>query len=297
MTALCAINESRRELPVGLIPDCHFWGGGSHVAAAQKDVEMKRGTPDHWKMKDLAVRLRIPRKYAITCANGIMERLWHYTAKYAPQGDIGRVPDEHIADACGWPTEHHSELVAALVGARWLDRDAKHRLIVHDWHDHADESVKKTLKNKGLQIIFPENSSQPDGKFQPAFPKPFLSLSSPMPEPAAQGARVANSEARPSDGFDAYIQVFLDGGKPINDRDREKTLRIWLGMSDADKAAAHASAESTVRDSAHAQFVPLPQNHLSGRPWTRNAPQRVTARNTAKLTMQEAAYLAEGIEI
>ncbi len=53
---------------------------------------MKRGAPDHWKMKELARLCHVPAPYGIPWANGVMERIWHYTAKYCLQGNIGKFP-------------------------------------------------------------------------------------------------------------------------------------------------------------------------------------------------------------
>lgn len=139
---------------------------------------MKRGTPDHWKMREFARLMKFPVRYGLPLANGIMERLWHYTAKYHPQGDVGKAPDWAIAEACGWDSKSATQLVDALVGAKWVDRCEKHRLLVHDWGEHADESVKKTLKNRGLAFLFPENSVQCAGKVPPA-----LASASPEPKP------------------------------------------------------------------------------------------------------------------
>ncbi|HEX4129732.1 MAG TPA: hypothetical protein VHZ24_06795 [Pirellulales bacterium] len=36
-------------------------------------------------------------------------------------------------------------MLDALVQAGLVDRHATHRFVIHDWHDHADESVKKTI--------------------------------------------------------------------------------------------------------------------------------------------------------
>jgi hypothetical protein len=109
---------------------------------------VKRGTPDHRKMKDLARRLKIPLPYAV----GIMEMLWHQVSKYAIQGDVGKWPDEAIAEAVHWKGDT-DKLVNALVDSGWLDRDPDYRLVVHDWDQHADQSVCKTLKNKGLGFV------------------------------------------------------------------------------------------------------------------------------------------------
>ncbi len=145
---------------------------------------MKRGAPDHHKMKQLARELKLPKRYALPLANGIMERLWHYTAKHYPQGDIGRAPDWAIAEACGWDCSKRADrigqdsdkvvaFVTALVVAGWLDRDKRCRYLVHDWVEHADESVRKTLKNKHLEFLFPVNQEAPERTIPAAFPLPL----------------------------------------------------------------------------------------------------------------------------
>jgi len=93
----------------------------------------------------------------LATAVGLLELLWHFTADFAPQGDIGRFTDQRIEAACGWNGESENErakrlhlprwnrqgvLIQALVGAGWLDRSDEHRLVVHDWHIHADNTVK-----------------------------------------------------------------------------------------------------------------------------------------------------------
>lgn len=71
--------------------------------------------------------------------------LWHFTAKYAPAGDIGRWTDDAISRACDW-TGDPSTFVLALESCRWIDRlsnDA--RYMIHDWHDHAEDAVHMAL--------------------------------------------------------------------------------------------------------------------------------------------------------
>lgn len=109
---------------------------------------MKRGTPDHPKMHDLSQRLGIPRSHAC----GIMEMLWHYAGKFAPQGDIGRASNYAIAAAVDWRGEP-DELVEALVHSRWLDPCRVHRLVIHDFEEHAEDSVKKYLRTKHLPFV------------------------------------------------------------------------------------------------------------------------------------------------
>jgi hypothetical protein len=101
---------------------------------------MKRGGPEHPKIKMLATTLKINHAQAV----GIMEMLYHATARHAPQGNIGKWPDEFIASAVAWDGKP-IEVVDAMVRCRLLDRHEQHRLLVHDWHEHADDSTKKTL--------------------------------------------------------------------------------------------------------------------------------------------------------
>lgn len=106
---------------------------------------MKSGTIDHPKTKRLARRLGINLAWAV----GILESLWHFTRERAPRGDIGRYADDEIADAVYWPTERPAgDLVAALIDCGWLDRHDQHRLLVHDWPEHAESYVHAGLAKK-----------------------------------------------------------------------------------------------------------------------------------------------------
>lgn len=194
---------------------------------------MKRGAPDHWKMKALAMRLKVPSRYAIAWANGTMERLWHYTAKYHPQGDIGKAPDWAIAEACGWPAVDAVDLIEALIDVRFLVRSTAHRLIVHAWAEHADDAVKKTLKNRELEFFLPENSSTDAGKFRPAFPLP---LPKPLPLPLipASGDAVVFSLAAP--------EPENGRAKPISDERMDGFDEFWkLRWNSKDKMSAQRS--------------------------------------------------------
>jgi hypothetical protein len=122
---------------------------------------MKRGTPEHPKTKLLAQLLNVD----LSTAVGLLELLWHFTAKYAPQGDIGRYSDKQIAAALHWhrrsgkkgvPTE--VRLRSALVQAEFMDTSLHHRLVVHDWNEHADQSVKRMLARRRLSFVQPADS-------------------------------------------------------------------------------------------------------------------------------------------
>lgn len=99
------------------------------------------------KLAALARKLGVRRYQAV----GILEHLWYFTATQAPRGDIGRWTDEEIAAGIDWPADA-SVLVEALVSSRWLDRCGEHRLLVHDWADHCDQTVKRSpqVRNQGF---------------------------------------------------------------------------------------------------------------------------------------------------
>ena len=98
----------------------------------------------HTKMKRLQRALGVP----LYAAVGIMECLWHLTAREAPSGNVGKLSNEDIALAIDW-TGDSEVLVAALVTSGWIDESEEHRLVVHDWHVHSDDSVDVALARSG----------------------------------------------------------------------------------------------------------------------------------------------------
>jgi hypothetical protein len=162
----------------------------------QRGCTVKRGTPDHWKMKLLGKLLKVPDRYAILIANGIMVRLWEYTARNYPRGDIGSAPDWAIADACAWDCGKRADrcgqdsakiaaFIDALVEAGWLDRDKTCRLLVHDWAEHAEFHVKRLLKEKGLPFFSPSPSSTSIYTYTSLPPTPLSEGGEKQPPPVA----------------------------------------------------------------------------------------------------------------
>lgn len=112
---------------------------------------MKRGTPRHPKVYDLVQELGLPVRSRFM-AIGYLELLWHFTAEFAPQGDIGKFSDGRIESAMDW-TGAKGRLVEALTNSKWCDKSSRHRLVVHDWHEHADDSVRKRLSRAHLSFV------------------------------------------------------------------------------------------------------------------------------------------------
>ena len=109
---------------------------------------MKLGALDHPKTLDLAARLRVELPTAI----GYLELLWAYTAKHAPQGNVGKWPDGSIARSCYWNADP-TAFVTALADAGFIDRDPEHRYLIHDWRDHAPRWVSSKLSRAGVTIV------------------------------------------------------------------------------------------------------------------------------------------------
>ena len=105
---------------------------------------MKSGTPDLLKFRRLQRRLGVSKVVLV----GTLELLWMEVAKNTPQGDIGRFTNEDIATLCEWDGDA-DELVSALTEEGWFDDCPEHRLIVHDWEEHAPNYVKGNLARHG----------------------------------------------------------------------------------------------------------------------------------------------------
>jgi hypothetical protein len=108
----------------------------------------KRTVLDHPKFMKLKATLHQPKGATL----GWLESVWHFTAKFAPQGNIGKYEDADIEAWVEWDGEP-GQLIAALVKTKWLDPSDDYRLLVHDWQDHADDATKKALKRSSLWFM------------------------------------------------------------------------------------------------------------------------------------------------
>jgi len=127
---------------------------------------VKRQALDHTKMDLLMEKLSVPRYAAV----GILESLWHLTAREAPRGDIGKLSNERIAIGIDWrgsknrsAAQEANRLVQALMDAGWIEVHAECRFIIHDWHEHADEAVKKMLARGGKTFLVGSGEVQAKG--------------------------------------------------------------------------------------------------------------------------------------
>lgn len=106
-------------------------------------------TTDLGKFKKLQRRLGFTKRRDVI---GLLESLWHMAIREAPQGNIGRLDDETIAIGLEWDGDPE-KLIEYLVETRWLDRDETHRLLIHDWHEHAPKFLLGNLSSRGKEVF------------------------------------------------------------------------------------------------------------------------------------------------
>ena len=103
-----------------------------------------RGTLTHWKTRLLADQLGISPAHAL----GLLEALWHVTAEDAPSGNIGRLSNKAIVMQM-FTDFDPDRLIGAFIASGHLDVHPVHRLLIHDWHVHADYNTKRKVERRG----------------------------------------------------------------------------------------------------------------------------------------------------
>ncbi len=127
---------------------------------------MKRGTPDHPKVLELAELLGVRRATAI----GHLELLFHFTAQYAPEGNIGKYSNKRIAAALDWngrTDDSADKFIQSFIESGWIDHCQTNRLVTHDWAVHMDRVTRQRLKNSGRDPVDSPPSQPPRKNSQP----------------------------------------------------------------------------------------------------------------------------------
>lgn len=215
---------------------------------------MKLDALEHPKLFQLIERLNVKRTTAI----GHLELLWAFTAKHAPQGDIGKWPDGAIARACDW--DGGAEVfILALIDAGFVDADDEHRLIIHDWRDHAQGWVRAKLKKLQLDFVgtsegtserssegtsdgSDDDTSEPSSRARvPSLAKPSQAKSKKPPTPlqGANGAR-APQERKPRSVTDASLGAW-NRAIVLIDAVRSDRSKTW---ADADQQLEVAAVQA-----------------------------------------------------
>ena len=199
---------------------------------------MKKRALHHPKTYDLASRLGISRPTAI----GHLELLWDFTEEHARAGDVGRWPDGAIARACEWSGDP-AEFVDALVGAGWLDRQPTHRLIAHDWPEHAQKWVRASLRNEGKTFlpcygVTERLEYQPEGSTESTTEASQETSTEASTERTAEASLYRSYQAKPS-------QAKPSQAKPSINTDRTD---VSVGRSEeSQEASTEASQDPSCR--------------------------------------------------
>lgn len=153
-----------------------------------------RAVPDHPKFAELKAALGLSKGATL----GYLECVWHFVGRFTPQGNIGKYTDTAIESWVEWEGAPGA-LIDALIAARWIDRDSKHRLLIHDWPIHADRAAKQALIRSKLEFCVPtvDTESQVDRTCVTYVSPTEESASSTMPLPVPESVPESGAESFP----------------------------------------------------------------------------------------------------
>jgi len=190
---------------------------------------MKIGTTELVKFRHLKRLLSLPQYAAI----GLLESLWMFASKNAPIGDIGRHTNEDIACMIEWNGDA-DELIAVLVKCGWLDEHQTHRLIIHDWSEHAPNWLKGNLAKHGKQFavqstvqtaVQPTKQVAKQATKQPAQPDPHATTTS---------SQSTSSQAKPNQTTPAVSDLDFKNDEVFWDFDPVGWIELdWMAARQA----------------------------------------------------------------
>jgi hypothetical protein len=170
---------------------------------------------------------------------GWLEAMWHFAGQYAQQGNIGRFTDAEIEAWIEWNGKP-GELIASLTESKWLDKHPVHRLLVHDWHEHADKATKQSLGRKKLPFLT-VSVHTPGARLEPTLPTSFQPCGPPVPgavpvpEPVP-GAVGAGQPAPPPDEIPEGLSIVQYRQFACDELGTAKSYRNQVSFQDAIEA-------------------------------------------------------------
>jgi uncharacterized phage protein (TIGR02220 family) len=155
-----------------------FWGW---------QLVAKRGTLEHPKTKRLARALGLPSWAAL----GLLEAVWHWAGRYALTGALSIDDMEDCADTIRFDGGGDA-LAQALHTAGWLE-ETETGWYIHDWHDHADDAVRKALAKRGERFAngsaIRRQTQTNDGETDSRTIREQIANDSRLPEPEPEPSR------------------------------------------------------------------------------------------------------------
>lgn len=253
---------------------------------------MKRGTADHPKTLMLAAELRkvyaAHRKSSLfggkAEAVGLLELLWDWASKYAIQGDIGKWPDDVIAQGIGWRFSG-KELISCMISSGWIDKAAEPcRLVLHDIKDHATNLWRQNLQNAGLtwwdgsdprrwKLQKSPNNLQKKSNHTPqAKPEPEAEPITTSSTPSVVAGRKPEPAICAEDGFAEFRSAAEQYGISGSEPDWEEARRFaWARLDFHSRLAAVRGIAERIQAGAVDDPArnALPKNYLLRRMWER----------------------------
>lgn len=219
-----------REGDADAVQACYERRSGGEVMAL-------RAVPDHPKFAELMASLALP-KFAVL---GILEAIWHFTGRFTPQGDIGKYSDAAIETWVGW-NGAPGQLIESLIKCRWVDADPVHRLLIHDWNEHADKATKNALNRSKRSFCTPavrtdrvnHTDKNPESSTVYRLPEP-----EPVPEPVKTSPNGdSRTDVRPDHRPEEFANLWnrLRGPLPkvmefTESRRRKIKVRVTQGLT------------------------------------------------------------------
>lgn len=228
-----------------------------------RGCSVKRGGPQHPKTMRLALQCKLP----VYAAVGLLEMLFHFTAQYAPAGDIGKFTDEEIERAVGWDGEA-GRFVDGLLTAQYVEHHDTHRLVVHQWHEHADQAVQRVLARRGENFVTNEKKKRKASSRRLASELAAASLARGNGNGLGNGSGVVVSgeekEREKEEGFTAFYDAYPRKEKAADAR------KAWVAARRPDTptvlAALAAQKAGNWRGRA-LKYIPLPGTWIRGEQW------------------------------
>jgi hypothetical protein len=211
--------------------------------------------------------LKIPTPYA----TGLLATLWDWASDFCPDGGIGRLSNEEIAEAMGWRgaanrtfADESQRLITALVEAHWLDTDesqrpseGSQRLIIHDWPDHCENTIHRKLARAGVRFadgsvpkltgLNEKERKQAEELFaeraHDVLPSVLTACALPLPLPLPLPGPIPRPEPEPEPLRSADIPGFLEVSEPTTvDQNFENLWLLFVAsgkpLNDEDKRRA-----------------------------------------------------------
>ncbi|CAM6006438.1 unnamed protein product [Sphagnum balticum] len=222
-------------------------------------------------MFELAEALDIPLPYAA----GLMQFLWEWTAERCPRGDIGKYSNKRIAEALRWPNA--DQLINALISTKWVDENLEHRLVIHDWPHHCEDSVHIGLARQLLCFAdgtLPKTSrlsKQEREDLEASAQKRTKALPSALPSPSTVAFNQASTTTKPlpsaswPDSVKAIQSHFPGTDEAFCDRIIDAAVAVGAELSDLHLSRAIQRTYRKSQDSAALWLKTLP-NYLATKP-------------------------------